>query len=113
MTKRQRITGLRLVEIEAEFHPLLVSCLQQCSRGRWGLFGQNDLDDPEGRYWTWPEAQRLKELAHEIQSIRLESDEANEDCDRFLNLCSLRGADVLGEPKLAAKFLLEIGATRH
>jgi hypothetical protein len=31
--------------------------------------------------------------------------EVNEDCRRFLQLCSLRGSNVPGEPRLAAEFL--------
>jgi len=108
MTKRERIREAKLTEMEAEFHLLLLSCLQECSRGRYGLFGQNDLADPEGRYWGWPEADRLKELAHEIRSIRAEFGETNDECERFLELRSLRGPNVPGEPKLAAGFLAEL-----
>jgi hypothetical protein len=108
MTKRHKIREMRLIEIENEFRPLLVSCLQECALGRYGLFGQNDHLDPEGRYWGWPEARRLKELAQEIQSIRLEFGQIDENCERFLQLCSLRGSNVPGEPKLAAEFLADV-----
>jgi hypothetical protein len=108
MTKRHKIREVRLIEMENEFRPLLVSCLQECALGRFGLFGQNDHLDPEGRYWGWPEAKRLKELAQEIQSIRLEFGQIDENCERFLQLCSLRGSNVPGEPKLAAEFLADI-----
>lgn len=108
MSKSQKVLEKRLRQIEDEFHPLLVSCLQKCSQGRWGLFGQNDHIDPEGRYWSWPEAKRLKELAREIRSIRRESGQTNELSERFLELCSLRGANVPGEPKLARELLAEI-----
>jgi hypothetical protein len=50
----------------------------------------------------------LKELAHEIRSERLEVGQPNRACERFLHFCSLRGANVPGEPKLAATFLAEI-----
>jgi hypothetical protein len=109
MKKRQKVRETRLVEIESEFHPLLLSCLRKCAQGRWGLFGQNDHIDPDGRYWRWSDAKRLKELAQEIKAIRLESGQANETCERFLQLCSLRGPNVPGEPKLAAEFLADIG----
>ena len=108
MTKSQHIREMRLVEIENEFHSLLVSCLRECSQGRWGLFGQNDYSDPDARYWGWTDAKRLKKLALEIKSIRQESGEINKRCERFLELCSLRGSNVPGEPKLAAEFLAEI-----
>jgi hypothetical protein len=108
VTKSERIREAKLAKIVAEFHALLLSCLQQCAGGRWGLFGQNDLADPEGRFWSWPEANRLKELAQEIRAILLESGQKNEGCERFLDLCSLRGPSVPGEPKLAAEFLSEL-----
>jgi len=105
MTKREKIREINLVQLESEFHRLLSSSLKECARGRWGLFGQNSLLDPEGRYWVWPEADRLKELAEEIMPIRMQFGEVNEECQRFLQLCSLRGSNVPGEPKLAAEFL--------
>jgi hypothetical protein len=73
------------------------------------LFGQNDHADPEGRYWGWPEAKRLKDLAQEIKFIRQEFGQADGSCERFLQLCSQRGSNVPGEPKLAAEFLAAIG----
>jgi hypothetical protein len=106
--KSLKIRNARLDEIESEFLPLLVSCLRECARGRWGLFGQNDLADPEGRYWDWREAKRLKELALEIRSIREEFGEPNQTCERFLRACSLRGSNVPGEPKLAAALLADL-----
>lgn len=108
MTKAERIREMRLAEIEGEFLLLLRSCLRICAQGRYGLFGQNDLADPDGRYFGWPEAKRLKGLALEIKSIRLESGQKNESCERFLQLCLLQGPNVPGEPRLATEFLAEI-----
>ncbi len=104
MARRSAVQGKRLDEIENEFLPLLVSCLQDCAQGRWGLFGQNN-PLPDARRLDWPEANRLRELAHEIKSLRREAGGRNELCDRFLCLCSLRCPDVPEEPKLAAAFL--------
>ena len=108
MSKREKIREARLAEAEDEFRPLLVSCLRECARGRWGLFGQNGQLDPEGRLWIWPEAQRLRDLAGEIRSLRQEFGQINSECERFLQLCSLRGSNVPGEPKLASEFLADI-----
>ena len=108
MTKHQKIQERRLIQLESEFRSLLLSCLQECAQGRWGLFGQNDHADPEGRYWGWPEAKRLRNLAEEIRSLRNEFGETNETCERFIQLCSLRGANVLGEPTLASDFLASL-----
>lgn len=108
MAKRSRVQQRRLDEIEGEFNPLLLACMRECAQGRWGLFGQNDHIDPEDKYSNWPEAKRLKELAHEIKSLRQDLGQSNQICDRFLQLCTLRGSNVPGEPKLAAIFIDEI-----
>jgi hypothetical protein len=108
MSKSEKVREARLAEIETEFRATLPDCLRACARGRYGLFGQNDHLDPDGRYWSWPEAKRLKELAQEIQAIRLESGQNNKECERFLDLCALRGSNVPGEPKLAAQLLAEL-----
>jgi hypothetical protein len=73
------------------------------------LFGQNGHIDPDGRWLKWTEADRLKELAREIKSLRVEIGGRNEDSERFLGICSLRGSNVPGEPKLAAALLTDIG----
>jgi hypothetical protein len=44
----------------------------------------------------WPEADRLKELAREIKSLRIEIGGRNENCERFLDSCSLQGEGVKG-----------------
>jgi hypothetical protein len=108
MTKHRKIQERRLMQLESEFLSLLLLCLRECAQGRWGLFGQNDHVDPEGLYWGWPEAKRLRNLAEEIRSLRSEFGETNETCERFIQLCSLRGANVLGEPTLAADFLASL-----
>jgi hypothetical protein len=109
MARKTKIQQNRLDEVENEFGPLLLACPKECSRGRWGLFGQNDHVDPDGRWLKWPEADRLKELAREITSLRIEVGGRNENCERFLGICSLRGSNVPGEPQLAAALLTEIG----
>ena len=53
MTKRLKIQQRKLDELELEFQSLLLACLQECSQGRWGLFGQNEHSDPEGQWLNW------------------------------------------------------------
>ena len=113
MTKREKIRGAELEQLETEFRSLLIPCLEKCASGRWGLFGQNDSVDPEGRYWNWPEATRLKELAREIEAIHKQFGTQNEDCDELLRLCSLRGSNISGESKLAAEFLHRLSHKSH
>jgi hypothetical protein len=108
--KREKIKGRRLEQLEAEFHPLLISCLEECARGRYGLFGQNEHLGP---WWHWEEAERLKEVAREIIEIKSESGEQASECERLLLYCSLRGPNVVGEPKLAVQFLNEIEASQR
>ena len=98
----------RLAQLETEFEPLLLSCLQQAAQCRYGLFGQNDHLDPEHRYWNWPEARRVVEMAEEIRALRSEAGELSNLAERLLYFRSLRGSNVPGEPKLAKKFLREL-----
>jgi len=98
----------KLEVLEAEFRELLVPCLQQCARGRWGLFGAYDRF-PEVKQWVdWSEANRLRELAVSIRTLRLESGERNELCEEFLKLCTLHRPNDPGEPKLATSLLNRI-----
>ena len=53
-------------------------------------------------------SETAKNLAEEIRSLRSEFGETNETCERFIQLCSLRGANVLGEPTLASDFLASL-----
>jgi hypothetical protein len=107
MRKPAKAKEKELQELEEEFPPLLHSCLRECARGRWGLFGQND--HPEMNLWYyWPEAVRLREIAIRIQLIRTTYGVPNELCERFLALCSLRGSNALGEPRLAESFLHQL-----
>jgi hypothetical protein len=108
MSKKARIQQARLEGLEMEFHSLLLACLTECSKGRYGLFGQNSHLDPEDRYWSWPDAKRLRTLASEIRSERSAAGEKNPVCEKFLQLCEVKGSNALGEPKLAASFLEEM-----
>jgi hypothetical protein len=71
------------------------------------LFGHNDHID-DGKWWYWSEAEQLKSMAREIRSIRQDFGQSNPLVERFIYYCSLRGANVPGEPKLAQAFLDEI-----
>jgi hypothetical protein len=110
MTKRSRFQQRALETLESDFRALLPRMLRQSAAGRLGLFGQ--YDHLEERFWIfWPDAEQLKEQAREIQLIRQGFGESNSLADRFLHYCSLRGANVPGEPRLAQMFLDEIEAS--
>ena len=105
MNKRDKIQVQKIQALEAEFQELLLPCLEQCARGRWGLFGAYD-QFPEVRvHINWPEVDRLRELAIAIRSIRAESGERYELSEQFLELCTFNRANDPGEPKLALAFL--------
>lgn len=89
------------------FHDQLVALLEECARGRRGLFSEYEhLGGEEGQ--GWPEADRLRELAMGIQSILAQSGERSALCDEFLDLCTIHGESNPGEPRLARVFLARI-----
>ena len=99
-------------EINAEqFAPLaevfreqLMACLEECARGRVGLF--SDVAFAGGD--PWPEAAQLRELAAALQAILNQSGESNALADEFLDLCTIHGESHPGEPRLAREFLKRI-----
>ena len=95
-------------EMEAAFQQALIPLLKECAAGRWGLFGQNEHLE-ERRYLHWPAADDLRRRAQQIHVLRAEFGQPNSVVERFLHYCSLRAANVPGEPKLARAFLDEIG----
>jgi hypothetical protein len=88
------------------FSDQLLACVDECARGRPGLFSEYVSDQDEGG--AWPEAARLRELAVALQSIYAQFDERNALCDEFLDLCTIHGESHPGEPKLARAFLERI-----
>jgi hypothetical protein len=76
--------------------------------GRWGLFAQNAIADPEDRYWTWPEAKHLRKLASDIRVARSAFGGISPLAERFLTLCGAGMPNAEGEPRLAAGFLAEL-----
>lgn len=105
--KPRPIKEQRLEDLESAFRRLLLSCLEECGNGRWGLFGQNDSTEA-AKYLHREEGQHLKEIALQIRSLRAEFGRPNPLVERFLHYCSMRGANIPGEPKLAKALLDEI-----
>ena len=89
------------------FADQLLACLDECARGRRGLFSDVSLTDEDGE-GAWPEAERLRELAVALQAILNQDGERNALCDEFLDLCSMHGESHPGEPRLARNFLARI-----
>jgi hypothetical protein len=87
------------------FSEQLLACLDECARGRRGLFSELVDDGDEN---SWPEAARLRELAVALQNILAQHEERNALCDEFLDLCTIHGESHPGERKLARAFLERI-----
>ena len=96
----------RLEAFSQVFSDQLQACLEECARGRRGLFSDYVSRDEENE--AWPEASRLRELALALQQVFAQHEERNALCDEFLDLCSMHGESHPGEPRLARMFLARI-----
>jgi hypothetical protein len=92
------------------FADQLMACLDECARGRRGLFSDVSLTEENEQDRAWPEAERLRELAVALQAILNQDGERNALCDEFIDLCSMHGESHPGEPRLARTFLARIEA---
>ena len=103
---RDAMEPAEIETLSSAFSEQLLACLDECARGRRGLFGEPiDQDEPEK---AWPEAARLRELAVALQSILAQQEERNALLDEFLDLCTMHGESHPGERKLARIFLERI-----
>jgi len=94
-----------LEALSGAFRDQLLACLEECARGRKGLFSEYvGLSDGEEEA-AWPEAARLRELALALQGLFAQREEPNPLCDEFLDLCSIHGESHPGERRLARMFL--------
>ena len=94
-------------QLQNVFREQLVALLEECARGRRGLFSEYEhLGSDEDR--SWPEAAQLRALAAALQSILAQDGEQNALCDEFLDLCTIHGESDPGEPRLARAFLRRI-----
>lgn len=88
------------------FREQLLALLEECARGRRGLF--SEYEHLGGDEAGWPEATRLRELAAALQAILAQEGERNPLCDEFLDLCTMHGESHPGEARLARSFLARI-----
>ncbi len=95
-----------LDELGRVFSEQLLACLDECARGRRGLF--SEYAEGDGEDGAWPEAARLRELALALQGVFAQEGERNALADEFLDLCSIHGESHPGERKLARTFLERI-----
>ena len=106
MDPRDEINSEEMVTLASAFSEQLLACLDECARGRKGLFSEYITDEGEGG--AWPEATRLRDLAIALQAVYSQMDERNALCDEFLDLCTIHGESHPGERKLARAFLERI-----
>jgi hypothetical protein len=94
-----------LASAEQAFAEQLMACLDECARGRKGLFSDYADEAGEG---AWPEAARLRDLALALQAACAQLGRAHALANEFLDLCSIHGESHPGERKLARTFLERI-----
>jgi hypothetical protein len=106
MDPRDEAEPDQLEMLARAFCEQLMACLDECARGRKGLFSDVALLGDEDE--SWPEAARLRELALALQGVFAQQEKQNALCDEFLDLCSMHGESHPGERKLARAFLERI-----
>ena len=102
---RDQADPSQLEMLARAFSDQLLACLDECARGRKGLFSENLSDEDEP---TWPEAARLRELALALQAVFSQQEERNALADEFLDLCTMHGESHPGERRLARTFMERI-----
>jgi hypothetical protein len=98
----------QLATLSQAFSDQLLACLEECARGRRGLFSDVSLTEEDESNREWPEAARLRDLAAALQSVFAQLEQRNALSDEFLDLCSMHGESHPGEPRLARMFLSRI-----
>jgi hypothetical protein len=106
MDERDEKEPGQLDKLAQVFCEQLMACLDECARGRRGLFSSYESAGGEGD--AWPEAARLRALALALQAVFSQQEERNALCDEFLDLCTIHGESNPGERKLARAFLERI-----
>ena len=90
---------------EQAFAEQLMACLEECARGRKGLFSDYESEMGEDGARGWPEASRLRDLALALQAATRRLGRGNALASEFLDLCSIHGEYHPGERRLARAFL--------
>jgi hypothetical protein len=108
MDARNEMEPDQLEMLASAFREQLSACLEECARGRRGLFSEYEHLGAEGEEPAWPEAARLRELAIALQAVFAQQEKQDALSDEFLDLCSIHGEGDPGERKLARAFLERI-----
>ena len=105
MDPRDEVEIDQLEMLAGAFREQLLACLEECARGRRGLFAGYEHLGGEADDEAWPEAALLRELALALQGVFAQQEKQNALGDEFLDLCSIHGESNPGERKLARAFL--------
>lgn len=108
MDPRDEMEPAELEPLTSAFRNQLLACLEECARGRRGLFAEVSLTAEETGAQEWPEAARLRELAAALQAVLSQAGERFALADEFLDLCTIHGEHDPGEARLAREFLKRI-----
>jgi len=92
-------------ELEAEWELLFRRCLEECARGRCGLFANSPV---VSAFADWPEAERLRSLTRQIRDMHASQGSQHGGCERFLHYCSRSGNNIREDPKLAVALLADL-----
>ena len=107
MNRRAARAEAEIASLESEFRTKLVAALRACANGRWGLFGQTE-HLLEGRS---PDSEELLEIGASIEELRRKAG-ILENFELYMSFKCRRGRqgeNALGEPRLAKKWLDELG----
>jgi len=103
MDDEAEIEPLNTSALATIFREQLIACLEECARGRSGLFSTQVHQEE-----AWPEGEQLRALAMALQNIFAQQEEPFLLGDEFLDLCSMNGESNPGEARLARAFLKRI-----
>ena len=106
MDPRDAMDPAEVEALNRAFSEQLLTLLDECARGRRGLF--SEFVSENGEEHAWPEAARLRKLAVALQGVLAQQEDRNALCDEFLDLCTIHGESHPGERKLARAFLERI-----
>ena len=105
MDPRNEVEPDQMEMLASAFRDQLLACLEECARGRKGLFSAYEHPGGEADDQAWPEAERLRQLAVALQPIFAQQENQDALCDEFLDLCTIHGESNPGERRLARAFL--------
>jgi hypothetical protein len=108
MDPRNEVERNQLELLAGAFREQLLACLEECARGRRGLFSGHEHLSGEADDAAWPEAARLRELAIALQGVFAQQERQNALSDEFLDLCSIHGEGNPGERRLARALIERI-----